>query len=249
MFKIIIQCRLSSTRLKRKILKKIYKNKTVIEFMVERLLVLFKPENIIIATTLREEDYKIIQLLKKYKVKFFRGSEKNVLKRYYFAAKKNKAKHIVRATSDCPLVDPYLIQQMWNYYISKKIDYLANTLPRDKSQYPDGSDIEIFSYKSLNKLFKSNLTSDDREHVTNQFWKKKIYKSKIFKNNIDYSSYRYSIDYFSDLKGVRKIIPILKKQKKFGSTKDIVSIINKLKLKKVFDINHRKHLKNRKDLI
>jgi spore coat polysaccharide biosynthesis protein SpsF len=249
MFKIIIQCRLSSTRLKRKILKKIYKDQTIIEFMIERLLVLFKPEDIIIATTIKEEDHEIIELLKKYKVKFFRGSEKNVLKRYYFAAKKYKVEHIIRVTSDCPLIDPYLIRQMWHYYKSIKIDYLANTLPRDKSQYPDGSDIEIFSFNSLNKLFKSNLTSDDREHVTNSFWKKKIYKSKIFKNNIDYSSYRYSIDYFSDLKGVRKIIPILKKQKKYGSAKNIVSIINKLKLKKVFEINHRKHLKNRKDLI
>jgi spore coat polysaccharide biosynthesis protein SpsF len=114
----------------------------------------FKRNTIVIATTKRKEDSEIIKVAKKLKVNFFRGSENNLLLRYICAAKKFAINNIIRITSDCPLVDPFLIKKMKNKFLETGVDYLSNTLPAWESKFPNGSDIEIFTYKSL---IKANL--------------------------------------------------------------------------------------------
>ena len=95
----------------------------------------------------------------------FRGSHENVLKRYYLAAKKYEADLIVRITGDCPLVDSNLIDQMIKTFIEikKNYDYISNTII---PTYPDGLDIEVFSFNALNKTFLNSKTQIQKEHVT-----------------------------------------------------------------------------------
>ena len=249
-FPIIIQARTRSKRYPKKILAKI-DQRNVLEFLIDRLLKTFSKNKIIIATTKFKRDNIICNLSKKKKINFFRGSENNVLKRYLDCAKKFKAKSIIRITSDCPLIDPKLIEKMRRVFILNKLDYLANTYPPTKSKYPDGSDIEIFKFKSLLKISKLSKNNEDKEHVTNFFWKNpKEFKTKMINNKKDLSNYKFSIDYKSDLTLVKKISEKIKAKKKHGTAEEIVSIIKKNKYMKIISIRSKqKFLKNRKDLI
>ena len=161
---IIIQARIGSTRLKGKVLKK-YKGLTPLKIMIERLKQCIKIRNITICTTKLSEDNKIVNFCKKEKIKFYRGSKNDVLSRYYETAKKFKSKIIVRVTSDCPLVDYRIINDMLNNFLKSKNEYYANSYPLPTT-YPDGMDIEIFKYSTLKKTNKEAFLPSEREHVT-----------------------------------------------------------------------------------
>ena len=138
---------------------------------------------------------------------------------------------------------------MYKNFKRNKLDYLANTLPEKKKRYPDGSDIEIFSFKALKKMYKLNLSKHDKEHVTNKFWSTKKFKKKIYSSKIDYSQFRYSIDYDTDVKIVKFIIKKLNKSKQFGTTEEIVNIINQNdKIKKLMKKNIVKQKIRRKNI-
>ena len=249
LFGIVIQVRTGSSRFPEKILKKIDK-RTVIEFLIDNLLTKFKNKNLVIATTNLKKDSIILKILKKKNINFFRGSEENVLKRYLNCAQKFKINNIIQITSDCPLVDVNLIIKMKKIFFSKNLDYLANTYPPKKSMYPDGTDIEIYKYKSLLKLSKLTNKKEDKEHVTNFFWKNpKIFKTMIIKNKENNSKYKYSIDYKSELLLIRRILKIFKIKKAFPSSDDVVKAIKKnKKLRKISNKNIEKFKLNRKDL-
>ena len=114
---VIIQARFSSTRFPGKILNKI-KKKTILEIQIDRLKKSKNISDIIIACTKNPKDKNIIKLCKKKKIKFYIGSEENVLERYYKAAKKYNAKNILRITSDCPLIDPKIIDDLIHKFSS-----------------------------------------------------------------------------------------------------------------------------------
>ena len=201
----IIQARLGSKRFPNKILKKINNKETVLDYIVDRIGKSKKIDKIIITTTKNKIDDKIERHLKKKKILFFRGSENNVLSRYYFCSKKFKVNLIIRITSDCPLVDPKVIDKMIDVFQKKKLDYLANTAPIKKPMWPDGSDIEIFSYQALKKAFRLCKNKFYREHVTFFFWKrkKKYFKIDQYENKYDWSNFRYTLDYSEDLKVIK----------------------------------------------
>ena len=143
---IIIQARFNSSRLKGKVMTKI-NGKFILEIIVKRLTRNnFSKRNIIIACTKNKEDNAIINFCKKNKIKYFVGSEKNVLKRYYFAAKKFNLKNIIRITSDCPCVDLKIVKKIYDIFNKGKFDYVSNTI---NPTFPDGLDAEIFNFKSL----------------------------------------------------------------------------------------------------
>ena len=145
----IIQARYNSTRFPGKILRKI-KKKTLLEIQIDRLKKSKRINDIIIACTQNPEDRAIIELSKKKKIKFFKGSEKNVLERYYKTAKKFKAQNILRITSDCPLIDPKVLDNLINKFFTNNADYASNIID---ATFPDGFDAEIFSFKLLHKRF------------------------------------------------------------------------------------------------
>lgn len=248
-YKIIIQARLNSSRYKNKILKKIDSKSSVLEFLILRLLHRFNNNDIIFALAKNKNNFKIINILNKYNISYFEGSENNVLKRYYECAEKFKVSNIIRVTSDCPLVDPFLIIKMLRKFKSKKLEYLSNTLPEDIKKYPDGSDIEIFKFNSLKKVLNLKLSKHDNEHVTNKFWSSNKFTSKIISSRVDYSNYRYSIDYRSDLDLLKYVVSKLKKYKLFGSVSEIVNIIDgNSQMKKIMFKNIVRQKKRRKGI-
>lgn len=248
-FKIIIQVRLNSTRLAKKILKKISNNQSMLDFLLDRLTKKFKPEDIIIALAKNKMNSPIIKILNKYRINYYEGSENNVLNRYYMCAKKFDVNNIVRITSDCPLIDTSLITKMIKYFKENNYDYLANTLPEKEKTFPDGSDIEIFKFSSMKKMIKLNLTQSDKEHVTNKFWKSKIFKNKLYKTKVNLSQYRYSVDYQSDFENIKKIIYLLNKNKlKFTATNITKIIKNNSFIKKTMYKNIIKQKKRRENI-
>ncbi|MDC0329019.1 NTP transferase domain-containing protein, partial [Candidatus Pelagibacter sp.] len=148
----IIQARVGSTRLRGKVLKKI-NGKEIILHLLDRLSSSKKISKIIIAIPNTKENDKLCHLLKKNNFLIFRGSERNVLNRYYECAKKFKSNHILRITGDCPLIDPKLVDELIKKYQASKVDYASNVINRT---FPDGMDMEIFSFKSL-KIANENV--------------------------------------------------------------------------------------------
>ena len=169
---IIIQCRVGSKRLPNKILLKI-NNKYLIEFMIKNLKRLGKNYEIIICAPDTKKDKIFKKISNKLGIKYYFGSEKNVLQRYYFAAKKFNAETIIRLTSDCPLIDINLIKKITNLYEQNNYDYVSNVNP---PTFPDGMDVEVFNFKTLKSIYKAT-DKDDKEHVT-----KLIRYSNNFKN-------------------------------------------------------------------
>jgi spore coat polysaccharide biosynthesis protein SpsF len=221
----IIQARMGSSRLPNKVLMDI-QGKPSLEFMIERVLKSKYIEKIIVATTTTKKDKVIVDFCKNKKIAFYCGSENDVLDRYYQASKKNGVKTIVRLTSDCPLIDPYLIDKTIDLYFKKFVNYASNAVPPELKKYPDGSDVEVFSFTDLTRAWIETKDIKDREHVTFYFWKRnKNFKTAILDNKHDWGKYRITVDYKEDIDLVRKIVKKLEDQKKFGTTKEIIQIL------------------------
>ncbi len=162
----IIQARTGSTRLPEKVLKKIH-NKAILSHVIERVRKASKIDNIVIATTEKEQDKKIVELCLQENVLFFRGSEEDVLARYYYAAIQHNAEIVIRVTSDCPLIDPKLIDTVIDFYNSNDFDYVC--IPIDDGMLR-GLDCEVFSFTSLEKSFFEARERPSREHVTHYMY-------------------------------------------------------------------------------
>ncbi|MFU0781508.1 MAG: 3-deoxy-manno-octulosonate cytidylyltransferase [Thermoanaerobacterium thermosaccharolyticum] len=219
----IIQARMGSTRLPGKVMK-IIMDKPVIGHVVNRVKASKEIDDIIIATTTKKEDDIIVEEAKKLNVKYFRGSEEDVLSRYYYAAKENNADIVIRITSDCPLIDPQIIDKIIKTFIEtskkEKIDYLSNTIERT---YPRGLDVEVFNFETLEKAFKEADRPYQREHVTPYIYENhEIFKIKQIKNNIDYSNYRWTLDTIEDFKVIETIYENLYKENELFYMEDII---------------------------
>jgi spore coat polysaccharide biosynthesis protein SpsF len=218
----IIQARMGSTRLPGKVLK-IAAGKPILAHQILRVKKAKTLDLVVIATTITPADDSIIRLSKKYGVSFFRGSGDDVLDRYYQAAKKFGADTIVRLTGDCPLLDPGLIDKAVRFFKKGHFDYAANGLP---PTLPDGMDVEVFTFRSLEAAWKKARLASDREHVTSYIWKnpKKFRIGRISeKNNL--SHLRLTVDEPSDLRLVRKIFNRLYKKNKYFSLDDILGLL------------------------
>ncbi len=118
---------------------------------------------------------------------------------------------------------------MLKFFNTRKIDYLANTLPPSKSTFPDGSNIEIFRYESLIRVQNITKRKSDKEHVTNLFWQnERFFKSSIIKNNKNLSKYRFSVDYKDDFILTNKLADKIKANKLYGNTNIIVTLLKKI---------------------
>ncbi len=198
MYHVIIQARMGSKRLPGKSLKK-YNNITPLEVLVKRIKKVKKISKIIIATTKLKTDNIIFKHSKKLNVEIYRGSNLNVLNRYYHAAKKFDSKNIIRLTADCPFIDLNTLKKMIKIFSKTNCNYLSNTYPLPCT-YPDGSDIEIFDFKSLEQSSKKAFLPSDKEHVTKYLWNSKKFKCKRIDNKKNLSNYRYTIDTIDDFK-------------------------------------------------
>jgi glutamate-1-semialdehyde 2,1-aminomutase len=195
----IVQARMGSSRFPGKVLKKV-NGKSIVSLVYERLLKSKKIDEIVVSTSVNKKDNILANHLKKNKIKTFRGSEANVLDRFYKTAKKYKADWIVRITADCPLVDYKIVDIIISKAISKKIDYVTTPLT-----YPDGFDVECFSFNSLFISWKNSKMKYEIEHVTPYMrFSKKINKLTI-NNKENYSKLKLSVNEPGDLGLIKKI--------------------------------------------
>lgn len=200
----IIQARMGSTRLSGKVMKDI-KGKTVLSHVIERVKQSKLITDIIIATTVLERDSVIDMEAIKCGAKVFRGSEDDVLSRYYYASKENNADVVVRITSDCPVIDPFVIDEIITFYLKGKYDLVTNA-GSDITQrtYPRGLDTEVFSIESLEASFINAKEKHQREHVTPYIYENSN-KINYFKNDIDYSKHRWTVDTKEDFELITEI--------------------------------------------
>jgi len=230
----IIQARMGSSRLPKKVMKKIDNDNTVLDYVIKQVNYSKKIIKIIVATTNLSEDDLICDHLSSKKIKFFRGSSDDVLDRYFQCAKKFSIDIIVRITADNPLIDPKIIDMVIEKFEKNTCDYATNTLPRT---FPYGTEVEVFSFDSLQKAWKDAKMPSEREHVTPHI-RNLQNKFKIInvENKNDFSHLRYTVDRDEDLKLVQEIInnvseiPILMKNiiKLFDEKPEIFEINKKI---------------------
>lgn len=198
----IIQARMGSSRLPGKVLKQV-NGKALLLHQVNRLKNCQKIHQIVIATTIKSEDDQIVELCKNNNIDFFRGSEDDVLERYYETWKSFGGDVIVRLTSDCPLIEPNVVDATIQYYLDNKFDYISNTIERT---FPRGLDTEVFSSEVLDVAFNNATLIRDREHVTAYLYTHpEIFNIGLYKDESDYSFYRLTVDTEEDFQVIKNI--------------------------------------------
>tara|TARA_S200000501_G_scaffold377330_2_gene435323 strand:+ start:1645 stop:2382 length:738 start_codon:yes stop_codon:yes gene_type:complete len=242
-FDVIIQARMESERLPGKVLLKI-KKKPILQYMIERIKKFNNINKIIIATTIKKKDDQIVKFCKYNNIYFYRGSEKNVLKRIYFSAKKFDSKNIVFLTGDCPIIDIKIVNKLTSIYSNGTYNYVGNSFIRS---YPDGMDVQIFNFNTLKKMIKLAKGKLEKEHVTLSIKKNpKKFKIKniIAKKKLFWPQLGLTLDQKEDFDLLKKLIVYFEKKKYFFECYDVINLL-KTKKKNWASINH--HIKRKGD--
>ncbi|MEW6011594.1 MAG: glycosyltransferase family protein [Euryarchaeota archaeon] len=221
----IVQARTSSTRLPEKVLKNLPYNSniTVLEQVIRRLKRSKMLDGIIIATTTDEDDKKIIDIAKKEKITCFRGSKENVLERYYLAAKENELDVVVRITSDCPCVDPDIVDLILKNHLKNSYDYTSNTLIRT---FPVGLDVEVINFKALKSCYDNAHTDLEKEHVTLYIHHNlsQFNTNNLISRETDMSELRITLDTEEDYALLCAIFDYLYDENELFKYNDIISL-------------------------
>ncbi|MED3802746.1 glycosyltransferase family protein [Lysinibacillus xylanilyticus] len=219
----IIQARMGSTRLPGKILKEV-NGRPLLSYQLERINDSTFIDEFVIATTREEQDDKIVTFCKQQNVSYYRGSETDVLARYYETAVEFNADAIVRITSDCPIIDVQVVDKTIGFFLEYgHFDYVSNTLERT---YPRGLDTEIFTFAALEKAYKEATLERDREHVTAYFYtNSNIFKLANVINDFDYSNFRWTVDTIEDFELIKNIIQALYVKNPRFTLQDTVNVM------------------------
>lgn len=220
----IIQARMGSTRLKGKVLKELC-GKSILHHIIERVSQSNLIHTIITATTTEETDNEIVQFCSNQAFHCFRGSEHNVLERYFKCAELAKADIIVRVTADDPFKDPKVIDKAINLLIQGEYDYVSNTI---HPTYPEGIDIEVFTFNALAKAYAEAKLLSEQEHVTPYIWKNKNkFKVLNFEYPQNLSELRWTLDNPKDYAFVEAIYSRLYKPNYIFYMEDILDLLEK----------------------
>jgi len=220
----IIQARMCSTRLPGKVLRDIM-GKPLLAHVIDRIskskLV---DNNIILATTSNPADNVIVNFANENHLDCFVGSEENVLDRFYQAAKRAGADIIVRITPDDPFKDPEVMDKIIQIMLDGDFDYVSNTI---KPTYPEGLDIEVFSFETLEKAWENAKKPSEREHVTPYIWNRPdTFKLCNVENDVDLSPMRWTIDTNNDLEFTKAVYERLYVPGKTFLMRDILTLLN-----------------------
>jgi spore coat polysaccharide biosynthesis protein SpsF (cytidylyltransferase family) len=218
---VLIQARTGSSRLPNKVLANI-EQKQLIWHVINRVKKIKSVEQIALITSQLENDKILLDIAQQNGILGFAGDELDVLDRHYQCALKINADPIIRITSDCPLLDPFLVEEMLQIFLKNKYDYVSNVTP---PTFPDGLDVEIFSFKALEKTFNEAKLMSEREHVT-PYISKNPNKFKLFnfKNSQDLSHLRWTVDRDVDLDLIQKIYSKMSPKTVFGMD-DILKVL------------------------
>ncbi|MDA9155699.1 aminotransferase class III-fold pyridoxal phosphate-dependent enzyme [Methylophilaceae bacterium] len=207
----LVQARMGSKRLPNKVMKKI-NGIPMIELLLLRLSKSQKINNIILVTSNDDINLPLVDHVISLGYECYQGSEADVLDRYYQAARKYSADTVIRITGDCPLVDPKLVDQTITKFESFNADYTCNTSP---PTYPDGLDIEVFTFKALKKAWEETSEPHDREHVTPYLYESGYFAINSLQNNEDLSSLRWTVDEAVDFDIISKVFTHFAPRKDF----------------------------------
>jgi spore coat polysaccharide biosynthesis protein SpsF (cytidylyltransferase family) len=173
--------------------------------MIERVLRCKKIDKLIVATTIHPSDEKLVEICRKAGVDCFRGSEEDVLDRFYraYLSAGKSFNTLVRLTGDCPLNDPAVIDKVITEFLKTDCDYVANVNP---PTFPDGLDTEVFKASALEKAGNESKMKSDREHVT---WyirtNPDLFKKSNVVNNLDLSAHRWTLDEEADYRMIKTV--------------------------------------------
>ena len=224
----IVQARTSSTRLPGKVLKELPTGSgiTVLEQVIRRLKRSRELDTIVIATTTDAQDNAIVDIARKENVALFRGSRDDVLSRFYLAAKENGIDVVVRITSDCPCMDPDVLDMVVSSHLENKGDYTSNTLKRT---YPRGLDVEVLNFDVLERAYKNAVHDFEKEHVTAYIYDTRADMFKIAHftapEGFDASYIRATLDTEEDYELLCTVFDHLYKKNEFFGVKDLIAFI------------------------
>ncbi|MCA9118678.1 MAG: glycosyltransferase family protein [Planctomycetaceae bacterium] len=224
---VIIQARLGSTRLPRKVLMNLG-GQSVIGRVIERMQRCQYVDQVVVATTDHVIDDAIVDEAARYETTAVRGSEDDVLDRYYQAAIHVEATEVIRITADCPLIDPVLIDRLISEFHKRRnagnpLDYFSNVHPRT---FPRGLDAEMFTVDALRVAHREAAATFEREHVTPFFYlNPKRFRMDNFAQAIDQSKLRWTLDETADLDFFRAVFRKIPSEQ-FITTEHVLSLLN-----------------------
>jgi spore coat polysaccharide biosynthesis protein SpsF len=235
----IIQARMGSMRLPGKVMREI-SGKPLIEHIIERLGYSKILSDIVLATTVSRGDDILVKWANNHGVKCFRGSEENVLERFYLAAKKFKADVIVRVTADDPFKDPVIIDQALKLLHDAQLDFVSNNNP---PSFPEGLDVEVFTFPALEIAHSKSIDPFEKEHVTPYFYRNPtVFSQKNIECSKKYHEYRWTIDVQADFKMAGEVYNALYKEDKIFLMQDILDFFKRNPLVSKININEKRSL-------
>jgi spore coat polysaccharide biosynthesis protein SpsF len=226
---IIVQARMASSRLPGKVMLPIL-GKSLLARMIERLQMIQHKADIIIATSENQEDDVIVNEALAMDIPYYRGSLGNVLDRHYQAAKLFKADVVLKIPSDCPLIDPRIVDYTLEYFFDNrgKYDYVSNLHP---ATYPDGNDVEIMTMACLRQAWENAGRPLELEHTTPYIWENPLIFSVgnvTWPTGMDFSmSHRFTIDYPEDYYFIERVFAELYPICNQFSCQDILNLLNR----------------------
>lgn len=235
----ITQARYGSTRLPAKILKEV-NGQTLLEIHLTRILQAKTIDKLKIATTDEEGSKYIVEVANKVGIEYFKGSVDDVLSRFYGTAESEKPDYVIRLTSDCPLIDPNIIDDVVKFALEHpEYDYVHT----DAKSFPDGLDTEVMKFSAIEKAYNEANLKSEREHVTPYIWKNgtaeggTIFNTYNFPNpkgEYNADDYRITIDEPEDFEVIKALIENLGIEKGW---KDYIDYL--LEHKELYIINSR----------
>ncbi len=217
----IIQARMGSSRLPGKSLAEV-ENHPMLWHVVQRVKRASLVDKVVVATSTAAADDAIEKMCRDSGVACHRGSEQDVLDRFYAAARAEKAAQVVRITADCPLIDPEIIDRVVRRFQRGDLDYASNVMVRS---YPDGLDTEVFSFAALEKAWHEAAKPSEREHVTPYLRSEKFRSANVQSDSsISYQHYRWTVDEAEDLEFVRAVYRAMRDKEFFG-TDDVLGLL------------------------
>ncbi len=235
----VIQARRGSTRLPDKILLPLAGRELLVR-MVERVLAAKLSGTVVVATTTNKEDDVIQEICQREGYNYYRGHETDLLDRHYRCALEFDAEAVVKIPSDCPLIDPKVIDKVLSFFIENadKYDFVSNLHP---ATYPDGNDVEITHMHILKQAWENAERQLEREHTTPYIWEnedKYRCENISWETGLDYSmSHRFTIDYQEDYDFIKTVYDKLYDINPVFRLEDIIALIEKEP--EIYEINSK----------
>ena len=222
----IVQARIGSTRLPGKVLKDI-SGKPMLWYLISRLKYSTRTDDLVLAIPESRQNDQLEDFAQRHKLHYFRGSEEDVLARYYGAATKFGAEVIVRLTADCPLIDPEVTDRIIEEHLSSGADYTSNTMKRT---FPRGLDTEVFSFQALHVAYQAAREDYEREHVTPYIYQHPdLFRLKSVEANgkLRRPDLRLTVDTGEDLRLIKEIFHRLYHKNQVFPIEEVINLLDK----------------------